>query len=67
MDLKIRLNTGKAYEDTSQGFCPRCKNFSAQLNDINVCPTCDAEAEKRIIKDCGKSYVKAGKREQVGL
>ena len=67
MDIKIRMNTGKAFEDTSQGFCPRCRNFSMRLGDINICPACDDEAEKRIIKDGGKSYIKAGKRDRVGL
>ena len=67
MDLKVRLNTGKAYEDATQGFCPRCNNFSLRLGDINICPACDVETEKRIVQPPKKEYIKAGKRGRVGL
>jgi len=67
MSIKIKLNTGKAYEDKKQGFCPRCKNFSLQLSDIGVCPACEAECEKRIIRSGERDYVKAGTRDEVGL
>ena len=67
MDLKIRLSTSKSYEDKSQGFCHICRNFSLKLGDINICPACDAESEKRIARTPEKSYIKAGKRHRVGL
>ena len=67
MDIKVKLNTTKAYEDKTQGFCPRCRNFSLRLGDINICPACDAECEKRITHPSEKGYIKAGKRGRVGL
>jgi len=67
MSIKIKLNTGKSQEDNSQGFCPRCENFSSRLSDMGICATCDSESEKRIIQPSEKSYIKAGKREHVGL
>ena len=67
MSIKVKINTDKSYDDKSQGFCPRCKNFSLQLGDIGICPACEAEAEKRIILPADKGYIKAGKRESVGL
>jgi len=67
MSIKVKINTGKSYENKSQGFCPRCKNFSLQLGDIGVCPACEAEAEKRISQPPSKGYIKVGKRGGVGL
>jgi len=67
MSIKIKINNGKAYDDKSQGFCPKCQNHSLQLGDIGVCPACDAEAEKRIVQPPDKGYIKAGKRGRVGL
>lgn len=65
--FEIKINTGKSSEDKTQGFCSRCGNFSSNLVNINMCPTCDAKIEKQIIKPSEKSYIKAGKRKHVGL
>jgi len=66
MSIEVKLNTGKG-DDSGQGFCGRCGNFSTRLSELDNCPACESELDKARSSVPDRGYIKAGTRGLVDL